>query len=161
MNGPLVAYGGAGYILSVGLLKQISPKRARVYYDHNVCNGCDCYISRMLWSNGIAFTDPGLGFTTMEHKKDHLRKRYFSDYRFEPVLRGMEAKTLKCDEDSDCQWFLQVPVSQHLNARHFTHTRTHIDHDLHWIEAAANCTRHSLTALDKLREDLRAKGLIK
>lgn len=154
--GPLVAYGGAGYIFSVELLKQFPPERARYYYDRKVCNGCDCYISKMLWNASVAITDPGYGFTTMAHKHDVLRRRLFSDVRFDSIMRS--AGDGRCLMDPDCLWYLQYPVSQHLFARRFS--ETHTKHPLHWIEGATNWTRHVLGTLDKIKRDLETKGLL-
>ena len=153
-EGPLVGYGGAGYILSVGLLKQFPPERVRRHYDTHQCNGCDCFISRMLWNAPHAFTDPGYGFLTLQNPNDIMRRRLFSDGRFDHVIKSPS----RCHEEPDCIWYLQVTVSQHLNARHFTHT--HKDHPLHWIEVAANWTRHVLLTLDLMRVDLQARGLL-
>ena len=153
---PLVAYGGSGMIFSVGLLKQFPPERATKYYDFSGCNGCDCFITRMLWNNSVAFTDPGYGLATLKNKKDLMRKRLFSDSTFDIVMMKVEAGL--CSNDPYCRWYLSLPVSQHLHARAFE--RSHKEHPLQWVEAAANWTRYAVDRMDKARVDLEARGLL-
>ncbi len=120
-------HGGGGFILSVGLLRRINATTARTIIANTWgCSGSDCLLHRVLWAQGLAFTDPGPGLFSRDRQLllfDGLGRE-----RLELCARAITSNTSVPDprlpdtvqEPGRCRWALANGVSAHVHARNTT-----------------------------------------
>ena len=132
------AHGGAGMILSTGLLRSIPLDQARASLAAIFqCSGSDCLIANILWARGVAYTDPGL--TLLPGGEDDV---LFDNRKCKELLKraaalaaGAPCHVSPCEEcDSRCAWYFRHAVSCHLSARMFKTYAEAADTMRHMVE---------------------------
>ncbi|EFJ48850.1 hypothetical protein VOLCADRAFT_90525 [Volvox carteri f. nagariensis] len=111
------AHGGAGIILSVGLMRKLLYDDAIACMESIFhCSGGDCLVSRCIWRAGYGFTDPGLSLM-YDDPYDHilfdsLASRWFLHHPIEQIYLG------NCVSDI-CSYLVRNVVSFHLRGKSY------------------------------------------
>lgn len=106
-------HGGAGAVISVGLLRRVSLAYMEECIQGDHSTGGDAFISICLWKAGYGTTDPGFSFY-------HPEIQMFDpgpEDRMGVLMRLSRALERKCDDS--CALMLQKMVSLHIRSRHF------------------------------------------
>lgn len=108
-------HGGAGAVLSRGLLEKVNVSAMIHCVQHTFATGGDSFITECLWQQGFAITDPGFSFL-------HPGVRLFdpTDARTTPLLMALlDARLGGAQRCPACQQHLDHLVSAHVGSRGF------------------------------------------
>jgi hypothetical protein len=120
-------HGGGGFILSVGLLRRITVATARTIIANTWgCSGSDCLLHRILWAQGLAFTDPGPGLFSRDRQlllfdglgRERLELCAHAIASNSSVQDGRLPGTTQAP--GRCRWAVANGVSGHVHARNTT-----------------------------------------
>lgn len=111
-----LAHGGAGIILSIGLLRKLQyDQMYECFMSLHGASGGDAMFSICLWRMGIAFTDPGVSM-------QNLYDPYYTLLGGElggQALRSPMGEISRGRCSTHCMWALRNAVSLHLKGRSF------------------------------------------